>query len=52
MPQHTMPQITWQPMTTPKQTWWHAAYRSAVSGTIRGLAAVVVSVPDRSRRTA
>ena len=52
MQQLSAPVIAWQPMNAPKQTWWHAAYRSAVSGAVRGLAAVVVSVPDRSRRTA
>lgn len=45
--QYKSQQITWQAMPTPKQTWWHAAYVSAVSGAIRGLAAVVDSVPQR-----
>lgn len=45
--QYKTQQITWQPMTTRKQAWWHAAYASAVSGAIRGLAAVVDSVPQR-----
>ena len=42
-------QITWQPMNPPKQTWWHAAYSSAVAGTIRGLATVIVASPQRRR---
>jgi len=45
--QYRNEQIAWQPMPTPKQSWWHAAYVSAVSGAIRGLAAIVDSVPQR-----
>ena len=45
--QYMNSQIAWQPMPTPKQTWWHAAYSAAVGGAIRGLAAVVDSVPQR-----
>ena len=38
--------ITWQAMT-PKQTWWHAAYSSAVAGTILGLARLIEASPQR-----
>jgi hypothetical protein len=47
--QYANPQITWQPMSTPKQTWWHAAYSSAVAGTIRGLALIIDNAPQRRR---
>lgn len=43
------PEIAWQPMNAPKQTRWHAAYRTAVAVTIRGLAAVIVATPQRRR---
>jgi hypothetical protein len=43
------PQITWQAMTPPKQTWWHAAYREAVAGSIRGLALIIDCSPQRRR---
>jgi hypothetical protein len=45
-------EITWQPMTARKQSWWHAAYSAAVGGAVRGLAAAVDSVPPRARSTA
>jgi hypothetical protein len=50
--QYRSQEITWEPMAAPRQTWWHAAYSSAVGGAIRGLAAIVDSVPQRARHTA
>ena len=41
--------ISWQPMGPPKQTWWNAAYRSAVAGTILGLARIIDASPQRRR---
>lgn len=42
-------QITWQAMSTPKQSRWHAAYSSAVAGTILGLARIIDASPQRRR---
>ncbi|MBA3745376.1 hypothetical protein [Sporichthya sp.] len=42
-------QITWQAMGTPKQSRRRAAYRSAVAGTILGLARIIDASPQRRR---